>query len=650
MADSDKNIVITPQTSQTADPTIEFKSGATSGDPITLAVTDDGTTSSLSFEGSAGQLFSISNDLTGTIFAVADGSGIPIIEADADGTVRISEFGGNVLIGTGTDNNTDKLQVIGSVAVNGSTIINSSGEWIGSNSGIQGPTGPTGAQGAGGPTGAQGAGGPTGAQGAGGPTGAQGAGGPTGAQGAGGPQGPGGPTGAQGAGGPQGPDGPTGAQGAGGPQGPGGPTGAQGAGGPQGPGGPTGAQGAGGPQGPGGPTGAQGSFGAIGGWTPILSSNMRQVSPGVFDKTANNGSWNGRVYSSESYSTASVTFGWSNASGVAMIGLTSDPTASTSYTTIDYAAYVNQGIFRVYENGVNKGTYGPATITASDVFRVTCDGNQVTYYVNGTLVYTSLTATSGAALHMSSSIYDTAYDYPISFTQAGIKGPTGPTGNQGGTGPTGPTGNQGGTGPTGPTGNQGGTGPTGPTGAQGAGGPQGPGGPTGAQGAGGPQGPGGPTGAQGAGGPQGPQGRQGFTGGFSTNSNAQVNSLGVGVSASGSAGTIRATSDITAFYSSDKNLKENIRPIDNALEKVRSISGVHFDWKEDFIEKSGGLDDYFLRKEDVGVVAQELQKVLPEAVAEREDGILAVKYDRITALLIEAIKDMDKQLKELNKS
>lgn len=99
MADSDKNILITPQTSQTSDPTIEFKSGATSGDPITLNVTDDGTTSSLSFEGSAGQLFSISNDLTGTIFAVADGSGIPIIEADADGDIRLAEFGGTLEYG-----------------------------------------------------------------------------------------------------------------------------------------------------------------------------------------------------------------------------------------------------------------------------------------------------------------------------------------------------------------------------------------------------------------------------------------------------------------------------------------------------------------------------------------------------------------------
>jgi len=99
MADSDKDILITPQTGAASDPTIQFKSGATSGDPITLSVTDDGTTSTLDFSGSAGQLFSISNDLTGTIFGVADGSGIPVIEADADGTIRLAEFGGTVELG-----------------------------------------------------------------------------------------------------------------------------------------------------------------------------------------------------------------------------------------------------------------------------------------------------------------------------------------------------------------------------------------------------------------------------------------------------------------------------------------------------------------------------------------------------------------------
>jgi len=116
MADSDKNILITPQRSQTSDPTILFKSGATSGDPITLYVTDDGTISTLSFEGSAGQLFSISNDLTGTIFSVNDVSGIPSIEVDDDGTVRLAEFAGNVLVGYATDQNTGKLQVNGLMA------------------------------------------------------------------------------------------------------------------------------------------------------------------------------------------------------------------------------------------------------------------------------------------------------------------------------------------------------------------------------------------------------------------------------------------------------------------------------------------------------------------------------------------------------
>lgn len=116
MGDADKDILITPQVGQTSDPSIQYKSGATSGDPITMYVTDDGTTSTLSFEGSAGQLFSISNSLSGTIFAVNDVSGIPSIEVDDDGTIRLAEFAGNVLIGYSTDQNTGKLQVNGVMA------------------------------------------------------------------------------------------------------------------------------------------------------------------------------------------------------------------------------------------------------------------------------------------------------------------------------------------------------------------------------------------------------------------------------------------------------------------------------------------------------------------------------------------------------
>jgi len=115
MADSDKNILITPNTSAAADPKIVFSSGATSGDPITLSTVDDGTTSTLRFEGSAGQLFSISNDMSGTIFSVGDVSGVPSIEADATGDVRIAEFGGNVQIGNSSGNVTmpSTLSVLG---------------------------------------------------------------------------------------------------------------------------------------------------------------------------------------------------------------------------------------------------------------------------------------------------------------------------------------------------------------------------------------------------------------------------------------------------------------------------------------------------------------------------------------------------------
>lgn len=102
MANSDKNLIITPNIgSTTDDPKIVF-SGAdtsTSAQDITLRAypTNNGT---LSIEGSAGQLFSVTNSLTGTLFSVNDISGIPSIEVIDDGTVSLAEYGGNVGIGT----------------------------------------------------------------------------------------------------------------------------------------------------------------------------------------------------------------------------------------------------------------------------------------------------------------------------------------------------------------------------------------------------------------------------------------------------------------------------------------------------------------------------------------------------------------------
>jgi len=134
-----------------------------------------------------------------------------------------------------------------------------------------------------------------------------------------------------------------------------------------------------------------------------------------------------------------------------------------------------------------------------------------------------------------------------------------------------------------------------------------------------------------------------------TTDDVQFDSFGVGTAASGVSGEIRATDDVTAFYSSDESLKENIKNIENPLEKISQINGVTFDWTEDYIKQHGGEDEYFVRKNDVGVIAQEVEKVLPQVVATRKDGIKAVKYDRIVALLIESVKELKKEIDELKK-
>jgi len=109
MANSDKNIRIETNKGKSGYPNIAFI-GSTN-DPIYLYVLDDNT---ISFEGSTGQLFSVSNSVTsGTIFSVNDISGIPSLRIDADGTVGIAEYFGNV--GVGTVNPLYKLDVNGDI-------------------------------------------------------------------------------------------------------------------------------------------------------------------------------------------------------------------------------------------------------------------------------------------------------------------------------------------------------------------------------------------------------------------------------------------------------------------------------------------------------------------------------------------------------
>ena len=104
-------------------------------------------------------------------------------------------------------------------------------------------------------------------------------------------------------------------------------------------------------------------------------------------------------------------------------------------------------------------------------------------------------------------------------------------------------------------------------------------------------------------------------------------------------GTIKASDDIIAYASSDIELKNNIKPIENPIDKIKSISGNSFDWNEE-------KQDIYKGK-DYGVIAQEIEKVLPELVVTRENGYKAVKYDKLVSLLIEGIKDLSKQIDEL---
>ena len=118
-------------------------------------------------------------------------------------------------------------------------------------------------------------------------------------------------------------------------------------------------------------------------------------------------------------------------------------------------------------------------------------------------------------------------------------------------------------------------------------------------------------------------------------------------------GAITATGNITAFYTSDKRLKENIIPIENALDKIDKINGVEFDWTDEFIDiESGGKgeDGFFFRKHDIGIIAQEINEVLPEAVGTRDDGYMAVRYEKVVPLLIQAIKELKTEIKELKEN
>lgn len=139
--------------------------------------------------------------------------------------------------------------------------------------------------------------------------------------------------------------------------------------------------------------------------------------------------------------------------------------------------------------------------------------------------------------------------------------------------------------------------------------------------------------------------------------NGRINSLGVGTTASGTTGEIRATNNITAYYS-DERLKTEVQPIPGALARVLMLRGVTY--RANDLAKSYGFSD---ERRQVGVLAQDVEKWLEEAVfpapfdiGQREDGseysksgenYKTIQYEKLVPLLIEAVKDLHTMIEAL---
>lgn len=110
---------------------------------------------------------------------------------------------------------------------------------------------------------------------------------------------------------------------------------------------------------------------------------------------------------------------------------------------------------------------------------------------------------------------------------------------------------------------------------------------------------------------------------------------------------LRSSAQVVAYYSSDRKLKENITDIPNALEKVVHIGGKLYDWTDQYVQEHGGEDGYFMQKSDFGVIAQDVQEVFPVAIRTREDGTLAVDYQKLCALAFAAIRELNTEVELL---
>ena len=244
------------------------------------------------------------------------------------------------------------------------------------------------------------------------------------------------------------PKGALGLQGARGLQGPQGGQGAKG---------PAGGQGAKGANGPGGPQGARGGaeYSLISSAPGITVTNNANNASYSIQKQGGNG-WNEHAYSDRNRgcgNSVTVTFNAQETASYKMIGLNEDPTANTSYSSIDFAWYPAMGgNLNIYQSGASQGSFG--TYSTSTRFAITYDHTTgyITYWKDGN-VAKEVFFKYGACLFLDSSLYTDGAGFDniryfegvdhAAFVPRGLTGPVGATGDQG------PIGNQGAKGATG---------------------------------------------------------------------------------------------------------------------------------------------------------------------------------------------------------
>jgi len=105
---------------------------------------------------------------------------------------------------------------------------------------------------------------------------------------------------------------------------------------------------------------------------------------------------------------------------------------------------------------------------------------------------------------------------------------------------------------------------------------------------------------------------------------------------------LRSSGDVVAFYTSDERLKDNVKTISEPIYKLQQLRGVEYEWNDK-------QDIYQEGTKDSGIIAQDVEKVLPQLVKENSNGYLGVRHDRLVGLLVESIKDQQKQIDDLKR-